>query len=42
MARFLKVNPFGGDSKKPQSWNRYTYTMNNPLKYVDPTETRSG
>jgi hypothetical protein len=21
----------------PQSWNRYTYTSNNPLKYVDPT-----
>jgi hypothetical protein len=21
----------------PQSWNRYTYTLNNPLRYVDPT-----
>lgn len=21
----------------PQSWNRYTYALNNPLKYVDPT-----
>lgn len=20
----------------PQSWNRYTYALNNPLKYVDP------
>lgn len=21
----------------PQSWNRYTYTLNNPLRYTDPT-----
>jgi hypothetical protein len=21
----------------PQSWNRYTYTLNNPLKYTDPS-----
>jgi hypothetical protein len=21
----------------PQTWNRYTYALNNPLKYVDPT-----
>lgn len=21
----------------PQTWNRYTYCLNNPLKYVDPT-----
>jgi len=21
----------------PQSWNRYAYTLNNPLNYVDPT-----
>jgi len=21
----------------PQSWNRYAYTLNNPLRYVDPT-----
>ena len=20
----------------PQSWNRYSYTLNNPLRYVDP------
>lgn len=20
----------------PQSWNRYTYCINNPLKYIDP------
>jgi len=21
----------------PQSWNRYSYTWNNPLRYTDPT-----
>jgi hypothetical protein len=20
----------------PQSWNRYSYTLNNPLLYIDP------
>jgi YD repeat-containing protein len=25
------------DPRLPQSWNRYSYVMNNPLKYVDPT-----
>lgn len=24
------------DVKDPQSWNRYTYARNNPLRYVDP------
>ncbi len=22
---------------KPQSWNRYSYCLNNPLRYIDPT-----
>lgn len=22
---------------EPQSWNRYTYAANNPLRYIDPT-----
>src|SRR5262249_22746717 len=35
--RFLSVDPSSvsialGD---PQSWNRYTYVLNNPLKYID-------
>lgn len=21
----------------PQTWNRYAYTLNNPLRFVDPT-----
>lgn len=37
LGRFLSTDPI--DSAKPgqpQSWNRYAYTVNNPLKYVDP------
>jgi RHS repeat-associated protein len=25
------------DLKEPQSWNRYTYALNNPLRYNDPS-----
>jgi RHS repeat-associated protein len=25
------------DPSNPQSWNRYAYALNNPLKYIDPT-----
>jgi len=25
------------DPTNPQSWNRYTYVMNNPLGFIDPT-----
>ncbi len=36
--RFLSVDPVldSADPINPQSWNRYTYTFNNSLKYVDP------
>ena len=35
--RFTSVDPSGlsVDTSNPQSWNRYSYTYNNPLKYVD-------
>jgi len=36
LARFLSVDPDLGNSPQPQSWNRYTYVRNNPLKYIDP------
>lgn len=37
--RFTSPDPLlsSGKPLQPQSWNRYTYTINNPLKYVDPS-----
>lgn len=35
--RFLSVDPKLGDPSFPQSWNRYAYALNNPLKFFDPT-----
>ena len=37
--RFARPDPLLASAKpvQPQSWNRYTYCLNNPLKYVDPT-----
>jgi RHS repeat-associated protein len=36
VARFLSVDSVGGDPFAPQSLNRYTYVLSNPLKYQDP------
>jgi RHS repeat-associated protein len=38
LGRFLSTDPAGDSAKPaaPQSWNRYAYALNNPLKYVDP------
>jgi RHS repeat-associated protein len=35
--RFTSVDPsrVSMDKLNPQSWNRYSYTLNNPLRYVD-------
>jgi RHS repeat-associated protein len=35
--RFLSVDPLmaSADSIEPQSWNRYSYVSNNPLRFVD-------
>ena len=37
--RFTSVDPLSSSAgpSLPQAWNRYTYTLNNPLKFVDPT-----
>jgi len=35
LARFLSVDPVGGDSFRPQSWNGYSYVLNNPLRFTD-------
>jgi RHS repeat-associated protein len=39
VGRFLSVDPVtedGLDVREPQRWNRYSYAMNNPQRYVDP------
>ncbi|HEY1434543.1 MAG TPA: RHS repeat-associated core domain-containing protein, partial [Thermoanaerobaculia bacterium] len=36
IGRFLSTDAFGGHPTSPQSWNRYAYTLGNPLKHVDP------
>jgi RHS repeat-associated protein len=35
--RFLSPDPLDGLQRFPQSWNRYAYARNNPLRYIDPT-----
>lgn len=37
--RFTSVDPLlaSGRVAMPQSWNRYSYVLNNPLRLVDPT-----
>jgi RHS repeat-associated protein len=37
--RFSSPDPLlnSGRPDNPQSWNRYIYVSNNPLKYIDPT-----
>lgn len=35
----MSVDPLTASAPKsiPQSFNRYSYTLNNPLRYVDPS-----
>jgi RHS repeat-associated protein len=35
--RFFSTDPIMGTAEQPQRWNRYSYTLNNPLLYTDPT-----
>jgi RHS repeat-associated protein len=40
MGRFMSPDPVGifvADVTNPQSWNLYSYVMNNPLKFIDPS-----
>ena len=37
MGRFLQADPLIQDPYDTQSLNRYSYVMNNPLSYTDPT-----
>jgi RHS repeat-associated protein len=36
MGRFLSVDPLVGRASVPQSWNRFAYARNNPLRFIDP------
>lgn len=36
LGRFLSVDPVGGEVGSSQSWNRYSYVLNNPLVMTDP------
>jgi RHS repeat-associated protein len=36
LERFLSPDPLGGDGSDPQSLNRYTYVLNNPVNQTDP------
>lgn len=37
LARFLSPDPLVQAPTNSQSWNRYSYVFNNPLKYTDPS-----
>jgi RHS repeat-associated protein len=37
LGRFLSIDPGEAKLHAPEFWNRYAYTLNNPLLYVDPT-----
>jgi len=37
LARFVQPDTVVPSLWNPQSWNRYSYVFNNPLKYTDPT-----
>lgn len=36
IGRFISLDPAGESPGNPQSWNRYHYTANNPMRAVDP------
>jgi RHS repeat-associated protein len=37
LGRFLSADPLVQAPMQSQSWNRYTYVLNNPLNYTDPS-----
>jgi RHS repeat-associated protein len=40
MGRFMSPDPgwfLQADLTNPQTWNQYSYVLNNPLRFIDPT-----
>ena len=37
LGRFISVDPYVQEPANSQNYNRYSYCLNNPLKYTDPT-----
>ncbi len=37
LGRFVQPDSIIVNSENPQSWDRYAYVINNPLKYIDPS-----
>jgi RHS repeat-associated protein len=35
--RFIRVDPVFSGLSNPQRWNRYSYALNSPLKFTDPS-----
>ncbi|NWG04561.1 MAG: RHS repeat-associated core domain-containing protein [Syntrophaceae bacterium] len=42
LGRFISADTIVSDPKDPQSLNRYSYCLNNPLRYIDPTGNEVG
>jgi len=37
LGRFIQPDSIVPGAANPQAWNRYSYTLNNPIRYNDPT-----
>jgi len=37
LGRFLQADTIAPGGDKPQTWNRFTYSSNNPIRYNDPS-----
>ncbi|MGQ0602473.1 MAG: RHS repeat-associated core domain-containing protein, partial [Anaerolineales bacterium] len=42
LGRFVSADSIVPDETNPQAWNRYAYTLGNPLKYTDPSGHSAG
>jgi RHS repeat-associated protein/uncharacterized repeat protein (TIGR01451 family) len=40
LGRFIQADAFVPNAADPQSWNRYSYVINNPVRFSDPSGNR--